>query len=97
MSDGTRAVEPTSAFNRLLATASGVVHMVMRPESPVPAALCASRNQNLTGNGLVTSGPLPVAWATCVYCIAYKDAEDAFMARMDEMLVLRASSPLRRP
>ena len=91
MSDGTRAVEPMLAFNQLLATASGVVHIVTRPGSLMPTALCASRNQNLTGNGLLASKPPPITWPTCVYCIAYKHAEDAFMARMGEMLVLRQS------
>lgn len=97
MSDGTMAVEPTSAFDQLLATASGVVHMVIRPMlSRVPIALCASRNQNLTGNGLVTNSPPPVAWPTCVYCITYKLAEDTFMARMSEIMSLRISPPPRR-
>lgn len=51
--------------------AHDVVHVVYFSGS-WRKSVCASRNQNLTGNGLVWGTPCPTNYPTCVFCVYYR-------------------------
>jgi hypothetical protein len=58
-----------------------VVHIVYVDGSS-RRAICASWNQNITGNGLVWGTPCPTDYPTCVYCIYYRAKSLAILRRV---------------